>query len=131
MSFFGWLFGRHDGGPRRFVSKAEFSKNLEQAKASPQIVAELRKCGVTDDTKYFFYTNTEPKAQALAIRLKSLGYEVESRPSAGDAGELLISGWTTPIKMSDKAVVTWAEKMCLLGYEYDCDFDGWGTDLPK
>jgi hypothetical protein len=78
----------------------------------------------------FFYTDTEAKAQDLAKALKALGYEIEFRAPAGDSRQFVVTGWTTPIRMTDSSVVAWTERMCRLGYEHDCEFDGWGTN-PK
>jgi regulator of RNase E activity RraB len=134
MGLFNSFFRRKskDNGPENFVSAAEFRENLAlQTKMSPQTLIELRKHGVNDDTnlklEFFFYTDTQPKAQALLIRLKSMGYEVRTEPSSDDADKLLITGWTTPQDMSENAIITWTQKMCHLGYEWDCEFDGWGT----
>jgi hypothetical protein len=136
MGFFGTLFGCSDVSgdvPQRYVTEASFRKNLAtQSTMSPQTVAELRKHGVTEDSslklEFFFYTDKEIKGQGLAAALRSLNYNVESGPSAGDPKLILVTGWTIPIKMSDGEVVGWTEKMCRLGYEHDCKFDGWGTN---
>jgi regulator of ribonuclease activity B len=138
MGIFGSIFGcsKGDGNsPSRYISESAFRENLsKQTTMSPQTVTQLRTYGVTDDTslklEFFFYTNTEAKARGLANVLQGLEYKVESGPSAGDARQFLVTGWTTPIKMTDKAVVAWTDKMCRLGYEHDCEFDGWGTN-PK
>ena len=72
-------FGKKDG---RFMSEADLAKTLEtQLAMSPQTVAVLREHGVkgTDALRleFFFVTNTEPKAAALATELASEGYAVE------------------------------------------------------
>jgi regulator of RNase E activity RraB len=138
VGFFGTLFGcsKGDGdSPQRYVSEPAFRENLaKQTTMSPQVIAQLRKHGVTDDAslklEFFFYTDKDEKAQALAKALRALEYKVECGPSAGDSRLLIVTGWTTPLKMTENAVVAWAEKMCRLGYEHDCEFDGWGTN-PK
>ncbi len=136
MAFFGSLFGcsKGDGDkPQRYVSEAAFRENLaKQTTMSPQTVAQLRKHGVTDQAslklEFFFYTDKDGKGQALAKALQELRYQVECGPAAGDSRLVLLTGWTTPIKMSEGSVVEWTEKMCRLGYEHDCKFDGWGTN---
>ncbi|MBL7829785.1 MAG: hypothetical protein JNK41_02060 [Saprospiraceae bacterium] len=30
--------------------------------------------------------------------------------------------------MAEEVVKQWTKKMCELGYKFDCEFDGWGTD---
>ena len=136
MGFFGSLFGcsKGDGDkPERYVNEAAFRENLaKQTTMSPQTVGQLRKHGVTDQAnlklEFFFYTDKEAKGQTLAKALGELRYQVECGPAAGDPRLVLVTGWTTPINMSEGAVVAWTEKMCRLGYEHDCDFDGWGTN---
>src|SRR5687768_5435199 len=78
MGFFSSLFGcsKSDEAPR-FVTEAEFQQNLaKQKKMSPMTLAELRKLGVPESKslrlEYFFYTDTEAKAQSLAASLKQL-----------------------------------------------------------
>jgi hypothetical protein len=116
----------------KFMSEAELAKTLEtQLAMSPQTVAALRSHGVkaTDALKleFFFLTNTEPKASALASELAAKGYAVKHGISEG-YNKYLITGWSTPMKMDETVVVEWTRAMCELGYKYDCDFDGWGTN---
>jgi regulator of RNase E activity RraB len=136
MGFFGSLFGcsKGDGDkPNRYVSEPGFRENLaNQTTMSPQTVAHLRKHGVTEEAslklEFFFYTDKNAKGQSLADALRDLQYKVECGPAAQDARLVLVNGWTTPLKMSEESVVAWTEKMCRLGYEHDCEFDGWGTN---
>lgn len=120
-------------GNSKFVSEKEYKKNLAtQLNLSPQTVAQLREHGVTDNTKlkleYFFYTDLPEKASTLAKSLENLGYSVEYGESVNDKKIQIITGWTVPITMETGIVLEWTEHMCKLGYEYDCDFDGWGTN---
>ena len=123
------LFSRQ---PKRFVSKKAFEANLENQMAmTPQTLQHLRKYNITPEKRrkleFFFYTNTAEKAAALAVELKNKNYQVECRPSVSNAKIQLITGWTAEITMSDTAILDWTREMCTLGFEYDCDFDGWGT----
>ena len=77
--------------------------------------------------EYFFFTNDEGKAKSLAETLKVRGYEPDYGPSATDSAIFVVTGWTPKMKMDDQTVIQWTESMCLLGYEHDCEFDGWGT----
>jgi regulator of RNase E activity RraB len=123
------LFSRQ---PKRFVSQGAFETNLEKQMAlTPQTLRQLRTCNVTPEKRrkleYFFYTDTVEKAVALAAELKNKNYEVEHGPSVSDAKVQIITGWTVEMTMSDDTVLDWTEKMCTLGFKYDCGFDGWGT----
>ena len=99
---------------------------------TPQTLQQLRKHGVTDDSRlaleFFFYTDTETKAAALAKALSTKGYSVKHRPSASDDKTRVITGWTTKMHMDEQTVVIWTRRMCKLGFDHDCDFDGWGTN---
>ncbi len=121
--------------PKRFITEAGHQKNLAfHLKTSPQTVEQLRSFGVTDDShlklEFFFYTNTIEKAQGLAEKLEAQNYVVEYGESAGNKKIQIITGWTTPIQMTTEKVLEWTGLMCNLGYEHDCEFDGWGTN-PK
>ncbi len=137
MGFLDSLFGRSrgpgNGKSRRFVSDTAFHKNLaKQSEMSPQTVEQLRNYGVTDQTllklEFFFYTDADEKGVALGEILKSLGYQVECRASVDDCRQFLVTGWTIPVQMDVESVVAWTRTMCRLGYDHDCDFDGWGTN---
>ena len=135
-AFVGSLFGgsnRNGGKKPRFVSNDGLQNNLtRQLKMSPQTLAQLHKHGVTEQMtlklEFFFYTDTEAKGQSLAGTLKRLEYTVECAPMASDARLFLLTGWTTPIKMNETSVLGWTTRMCYVGHEHDCDFDGWGTN---
>ncbi len=99
---------------------------------SRQTLVQLRKYGVTDSTtlklEFFFRTDTGEKADALTAALKKLSYEVETGRTGDDEPLILINGWTTPLQMNERSVVAWTEQMVRLGYDHDCEFDGWGTN---
>ncbi len=123
-------FGKKD---RKFISEPEFAKSLKtQLAMSPQTVAVLRGYGVNaaDSLKleFFFVTNTESKASALASTLVEKGYSVEYGLSENYKNRYLITGWSSPIRMDEPIVVEWTKNMCELAYKHDCEFDGWGTN---
>jgi hypothetical protein len=136
MGFFSTLFGcKPSGGDGRFQSEPAYSENRsQQLTMTPQTLAQLRNCGVTDESRlkleYFFYTNTKQKAAALAQKLAGLGYTGSYDHAASDKKQFVVTGWTSPMKMDDKTVLDWTVRMCDTGHEHDCEFDGWGTN-PK
>jgi len=134
MGFFNSLFSgsKGDNAPR-FVTDTAFAANLaNQKKMSPMTLAQLRKLGIAESRslklEFFFYTDTNQKAQALATGLKELNYQVSSGTSASDVKKFIITGWSTPIKMDETTVVSWTDEMCRLGFKNDAEFDGWGTN---
>jgi hypothetical protein len=136
MGLFSMLFeSKSGGGDGRYRSDEAHAKNRSrQLTMTPQTVAQLRNYGVTDERQlkleYFFYTNTKPKAAALAQKLADMGYAGGYDHAATNKNEFVIKGWTSPMKMDDKTALDWTASMCDLGQEHDCDFDGWGTN-PK
>ena len=144
MGFFSSLFGCNkpsDNGKKHsapseasvFVSEPEFNANrTKQITMAPQTTEQLHGYGVTDESRlkleYFFYTNTKEKAEELARDLASRGYNSNHDVAAGDPSLFVITGWTTPLQMSNEVVTAWTGEMCDLGYKFDCEFDGWGTN---
>lgn len=135
MGFFSTLFGceksTKQSGP--FVSKSAFTENRDkQVTMTPLTMEQLRSHGINDSTRlkleYFFYTNSKVNASALAEELDARGYVGGHQVAAGDPSLFVITGWTTPMLMTDAVVVPWSEEMCDVGYNFDCKFDGWGTN---
>ena len=144
VGFISSLFGCHkpsesssgraeDSATESFVSASDYEQNrINQMSMAPRTMEQLRGHGVTVTTElkleYFFYTDSKVKAEVLASKLDELGYNGGHDVAAGDSSQFVITGWTTPMLMSDRVVVDWAAEMCDLGYEFDCEFDGWGTN---
>lgn len=131
MSLFNFLKPKTNKG--QFVNESDFKVNLKnQLLMSPQTLVQLRKHDVTTEKElkieFFFYTNTSDKAILLAKELEKLNYIVQNRVSAGDKRLFIVTGWTTKIKMSEEVVKKWTNQMCEIGYKFDCEFDGWGTN---
>ncbi|MHB0914765.1 MAG: ribonuclease E inhibitor RraB [Thermoleophilia bacterium] len=122
-------FGR---GPKRFWKEEAFQRDsANQVSMAPMTLDQLAELGVSSDDylklEYFFYTNAPEKASSLAGDLGALGYQVDHGPSAADKRQIVVTGWTTPMKMSAEVVQAWTRQMCELGFTRDCEFDGWGT----
>lgn len=131
MGLFDFLKPKSNNG--QFVSEIAFNNNRDkQMQMTPQTLDQLRKLDVTADKElkleYFFYTNTAEKAEKLAAEIGKLDYTVQHGVSAGDKKLFIVTGWTNKMKMADDEVKQWTKQMCELGYKFDCEFDGWGTD---
>ena len=131
MGLFDFLKPKSNNGV--FVTEKAFISNRDkQMQMTSQVVEQLRKLNVTADKElkleYFFYTNTAEKAEQLATEIGKMNYTVGHGVSAGDKKLFIITGWTTKMKMADEVVVQWTKQMCELGYKFDCEFDGWGTE---
>jgi len=115
-----------------FVSEMAFNKNRDnQLLMTPKTIDQLRTLSITSEKElkleYFFYTNTVDKAAQLATEIGKLHYTVEYGEAAGAKKQFIVTGWTTKMKMSTEVVQNWTKQMCELGYQFDCEFDGWGT----
>ncbi len=116
-----------------FMTNEQQQDNLaKQLSMTPQTMEQLRRYGV-DDSKtlkleYFFFTDAEKKAEGLAEQLSVKGYTCDFGQSASDESLQVITGWTSPMQMSLDCVLDWTKLMCELATEFDCEFDGWGTN---
>ena len=120
------------GAPKQFVSEEKLEKSVErQTSLVPATLETLRHLEDKPSDflrlEFFFYTNTAGKAKEFSDFLRKRDYSVEYGKSAGISNSFLITGWTTQISISEESIMAWAKEMCELGYEYDCEFDGWGT----
>jgi len=109
-----------------------YNKKLQHKTSVPIVLNLLGNFIDLQDKKlpveFFFYTNAVEKAEGLAGALRRLGYEIyEADASDMGRNRFAVIGCTTKMEMSDTAMKDWAEHMCELGEEYDCEFDGWGT----
>lgn len=83
--------------------------------------------GREQEVDFFFYANTRSSARRLATALKEMEYDVSVRSRPADDPRFFIGGMTKKMKMDDRTLQLWTEKMCGLAERYGCTFDGWGT----
>jgi hypothetical protein len=119
--------------PTTFLSDKRHIKNLQtQLAMAPKTLEQIRGCGIGENKElkleFFFYTNTEIKAEQLGQVLVEKGYTCKYCESESDKNLFVITGWSYPIKMTHSDVVTWTGEMCVDGHRNDCEFDGWGTN---
>ena len=131
MGLFDFLRPKSNNG--QFVTETTFIRNRDkQNENDTAILQQLCNLNVTANKElkleYFFYTNTADKAEQLAAEIGKLNYTVKHGVSAGDKKLFVITGWTNKMKMADEVVKQWTKQMCELGYKFDCEFDGWGTE---
>jgi hypothetical protein len=120
------------GGSKQFVSEEKFEESVaRQIQVAPLTLETLRhleeKPSESLRFEFFFYTNSAGKAKEFSAFLKTLAYSVEYSKAAGKKNLFLVTGWTTKMKTDEETVVKWTTEMCELGFQYDCEFDGWGT----
>ena len=132
MGFFD-IFSTKQTPDKKFVTEDSYKRNRDnQVRMAPQTLKQLRDLGVTETKElkleYFFYTNAIDKAKSLAKYIQKMDYTVKYGKSAEDKDLFVITGWTSKMAMSDYTVIEWTKQMCDLGYKFDCEFDGWGTE---
>ncbi|MBD3420219.1 MAG: hypothetical protein GF398_08905 [Chitinivibrionales bacterium] len=116
----------------RYVSKEDYEENVHtQIDMSTETLRHIREISGRRDSilklEFFFYTDEQSKAELLAERLRSMKYELSVDSSADETHDFCISGWSTDMQMNGEILEVWVREMCELGYECDCEFDGWGT----
>ena len=130
------ISGFHKSKDTRFVTEEAFKENSsKQVEAVTIVLGVLRKHSLSDTNlrclEFFFYTNAIEKAKLLAEDLQKKEYSAAYRKSGHGNKSFVITGWTRKISIGDSALATWVKEMCELGYKYDCEFDGWGTDIDQ
>ena len=114
----------------RFFSRDEYEESSGMQKfLNEKVLGLFHDYGGTKEfqgIEFFFYTDTPDKANNLAIELSAMGYEVYGADKGPD-DKYSIIGCTMPIGMDEESVTNWSKQMCKLGYDNDCQFDGWGT----
>jgi len=124
MSIFNKLFGSK-GSSDPYQTEAQFETNLaRQVTMARQGLAQIREHeGRELRLEFYFYTNNSTNAEVLNSKLVELGYESQSGESEDDPALFVTTGWTTPIRVDEAAVIDWIETMCRLGFANDAMFD--------
>ena len=130
------ISGFHKPKDTRYVTAEAFKNNSsKQVEAVSTVLGVLRKHSLSDmnlrSLEFFFYTNTMEKAKLLTEELRKKEYSVAYRKSGYNKKQFVITGWTRKISIKDSDLAAWAKEMCELGCQYDCEFDGWGTDVDQ
>src|SRR5258706_14867358 len=114
----------------RFFGKNEYEDSKEMQKTlNNKVLGLFEDYGGKRElmsVEFFFYTDTGDKANNLAIELSAMQYEVYG-VNKEDDNRFSVIGCTCPLKMDDESLTTWSERMCEIGYNHECKFDGWGT----
>lgn len=114
---------------KRKYSRHQNNK-LNQAAMIPMTIEKLLELDVREGDKlkleFFFYSTSQSKAAALNDHLRTqLGYELNEPHRNGLYWS--VSGWTDPQPIVFEHIKQWSDQMCDLGFEFGCEFDGWGT----
>jgi regulator of RNase E activity RraB len=119
----------------RFFTKEEKEDSMANQPVANQEVKKLMNKfgGHTDSSQnvsFFFYTDAEDKAANLAIELSKLGYEIFGIKDNSDNNEQWsVIGQTPPMPVEGEEFDFWSKRMVQLGFDCDCKFDGWETEM--
>lgn len=94
----------------------------------------LQELGVTTSTEleldFFYVAPSETEARALEqVLIRETDYKLTVE--AGDGMSWIVSGTTQPNAVSLEILNKWVTWMITAGLHENCDFDGWGTSVPK
>ena len=104
----------------------------QQLRMTPVTWQKLREEGVTESTPLcldlFWFADTEQHARALA---SNLAEQLGAPPSIGQVQ----SRWSVEAQFGPKtftleALLDLVDAMCKVGFAHDCEFDGWGAEVP-
>lgn len=119
----------------RFVTQELYEKNLErQLTTNKLIVQRLTELGVREGQTilldFSFYAIDLPNLKLLEQTLQEMNYtELQIKNSSHNQTEFyLLRGKTTPIEFGENSINEWVKDMIAIGFKYDCEFDGWGTN---
>lgn len=123
-------------GRERFLTAERHREcTRKQLAMTPETLTALRGFGVTPEMslklEYFFYSDSPEKGNALVPVLEGMGYSAKCDRAAHDPALVVVTGWTLPIAMEEAALQKWTHLMCSVGFNEDCEFDGWGTPIPS
>ena len=111
-----------------------------QLEQNPELLAELHRQGVDDDTplrlEFSYLAAGEPEARNLAAFLRQeTDYDVrafERREDMDHNSPWLVIGMTQPTLVSLELLHDWAQWMVAAGVEHGpCAFDGWSAQAPQ
>ena len=116
----------------RFLSEQEAQVELVpgQIASNYPLLDTLKQHGVTETDQlkleFAFFTNDIDKAENLKNTLSARSdYSVDEIARVKKLWR--ITGWSGKIKMDIDSINHWTFKMCKIGFDNDCKFDGWGT----
>lgn len=120
---------------KQFVSEIDFITNLNrQSHLAIETLVQLRELHIEEEDKlkidYFFYTNTAEKSQAIAKEMQKRNYLVTYEAMPNTKNLFVVKGQSNGIQMMHEVLKQWATGMCELGYQCDCNFDGWKVSIP-
>lgn len=108
-----------------------------QLAMNAQTLAALQQAGLTPDTvvqlDFTFVAPSRDAGAALKSHLEQndcLGVELRKRPGLFSK-KVEVVGKSQPTTVDAEILDQWVRWMVVQGISLDCDFDGWGTFVPR
>ncbi len=120
---------------KRFVSEKLLQENIRSQHAmNEETLFEFNEYGIDKNSErkleFFFVSNDKLKLEQLKAALVFLNYkELILEKDMQSKKNWVLFGETNPIKMEIYTINNWTKSLCEVGFEYDCNFDGWGAKL--
>lgn len=116
---------------KNYISEKKLNEIIKQhSNTNPQTIYQLSLYGVKDTTElkieFFFNSDTKEKLVKLESELLKKNYSKTKIEKIDNIWSL--NGWTTKLNMTQKNINIWTTEMCKIGFNFDCEFDGWGTN---
>lgn len=120
---------------KRFVSEKQLLENIRNQKSmNEETLFEFREYGIDENTtrilEFYFFSNDVLKLEQLKAALLNMNckeLQLEKDPESKKHWALF--GETNPMKMELSTINNWTKSLCEIGFEYDCEFDGWGAKM--
>ncbi len=108
-------------------------ENLEhQLKMTEELWKRFVEDGVTDGTvlvlDFMYDAPSKEAAEALSNSLSEYNTMPDSTGFFKKKWEVI--GQTQPMEVSKSILILWERSMIIRGWEHQCEFDGFGTELP-
>lgn len=115
----------------RFFTKEQYENELCQS-VNKDVLRRIKKdSAITKDEmifSFYFITDTRAKIEALIdyLRVNEANQQIEElNQTDDDLWELTVRSY--PIKLEIEQINHWERKMWDIGYQFDCELDGWQT----
>ena len=120
---------------KRFVSEKQLQENIRHQQAmNEETLFEFNEYGIDENAtrilEFFFFSNDVLKLEQLKaalLNMKCKELQLEQDPESKK--HWVLFGETNPMKMELSTINNWTKNLCEIGFEYDCDFDGWGAKM--
>lgn len=109
----------------------------QQLARSQQTLVALGRAGLEPQhvvaLDFTFVAPSAATANALRAYLdKNHCHDTSVTPIAGDAsGRHHVKGRSAPTKIDARILGQWVPWMVVQGVKHDCEFEGWGTQVPR